>query len=266
MKYNKVQSIYFSPTNTTQTIVRELASSTQLDVMDDIDITFPSDSDSDILIKDTLLFIGVPVYGGRVAPVALKRLKRIKGKNSPCVIVVVYGNRDYDDALLELRNEVTKLGFTPIAASAFIGEHSYSTEKYPIASSRPDKNDILIAHNFGNEVVKCLNIISSLEEVSEIKVKGNYPYKEYNPSPSTPQTDEKLCTQCGYCISICPMECIKIEDEIVSDPNCCIKCCACVKKCPNNARVFNSPYSQLLSTKCVIPKEPDVYFLYKNVK
>ena len=49
--------------------------------------------------EDTLL-VAVPVYGGRVPSVAIDRLKRITGHNTPAILVGVYGNRDYDDALL----------------------------------------------------------------------------------------------------------------------------------------------------------------------
>ena len=87
-------------------------------------------------------FIAVPVYAGRVAPIALQRIRRLKGENAPVVLVAVYGNRDYEDALVELRDETTCLGFTPLAAGAFIGEHSYSRPGMPVAEGRPDANDL----------------------------------------------------------------------------------------------------------------------------
>lgn len=39
-----------------------------------------------------------------VPGVALERLTRIQGNGQPAVAVVVYGNREFDDALLELKN------------------------------------------------------------------------------------------------------------------------------------------------------------------
>ena len=58
---------------------------------------------SPIEIKDSLTILAAPVYGGRVAPIALQRMKRLKGTNAPVILVAVYGNRDYEDALVELR-------------------------------------------------------------------------------------------------------------------------------------------------------------------
>ena len=52
--------------------------------------------------NNVLSIIGVPVYGGRVPVEAISRLQRLKANNTPAVIVVVYGNRDYNDAILEL--------------------------------------------------------------------------------------------------------------------------------------------------------------------
>ena len=103
----------------------------------EIDLTTDENS-SPIEIKDSITIIAVPVYAGRVAPIALQRLRRLRGNNAPAILITVYGNRDYEDALVELRDETIQLGFTPLAAGAFIGEHSYSRPNMPIAEGRPD--------------------------------------------------------------------------------------------------------------------------------
>ena len=56
--------------------------------------------------------------------------------------MVVYGNRDYEDALLELSDRAKDWGLTPVAAGAFIGEHSYSRPSLPVAEGRPDEDDL----------------------------------------------------------------------------------------------------------------------------
>ena len=104
---------------------------------------------SPIEMNGELCVIAVPVYGGRVATTALQRLQRLKGNGSPAILVVVYGNRDYEDALLELRDTAVQLGFVPLTAGAFIGEHSFSTPELPIAAGRPDADDLQQAREFG---------------------------------------------------------------------------------------------------------------------
>lgn len=100
-----------------------------------------------------LAVITVPVYGGHVAPLALERMKELHADGAPAVVVVVYGNRAYEKALVELDAFVTKLGFKVIAGATFVGEHSYSSEKYPVASGRPDADDLEYAKLFGEKYV-----------------------------------------------------------------------------------------------------------------
>ncbi|MFZ5515952.1 MAG: indolepyruvate ferredoxin oxidoreductase subunit alpha [Candidatus Zhuqueibacterota bacterium] len=45
-----------------------------------------------------------------------------------------------------------------------------------------------------------------------------------------------LCTQCGNCSEVCPVECIKKGDEqYYINPEECIDCAACVEECPEGA-------------------------------
>lgn len=145
--------VFFSPTHTSAKIARAIGEGIGMGRRIETDLTL-DESDSPIEINDSLTVIAAPVYGGRVAPVALQRIKRLKGNNSPAIVVVVYGNRDYEDALLELRDTVASLGFTPLSAGAFIGEHSYSTAEMPVAAGRPNATDLQTARTFGADSLK----------------------------------------------------------------------------------------------------------------
>ena len=109
--------------------------------------------------------MAVPVYAGRVAPLALERLRRFRGNSSPAILLVVYGNRDYEDALVELRDVVMDLGFVPLAAGAFVGEHSYSRREMPIAEGRPDDADLAAACQFGEKALSKLVSAHDLQSV-----------------------------------------------------------------------------------------------------
>lgn len=224
-----------------------------------LDITYPS-REGFVEMQNILTVIAAPVYGGRVASTAVQRLRRIRAWNCPCAVVAVYGNRDYDDALLELSNEAASCGFTPVAAAAFIGEHSYSTAEYPVAAGRPDCIDMEKARVFGERITQIIRQLDSLEKISIPPVKGNQPYRAYNATLATPSTDVNLCTQCGICIAICSTGSIGLDSQIVSDVTSCIKCCTCVKQCPEQARIFHTPYSALLNKNCNGRKEPECIF------
>ena len=95
--------------------------------------------------KDALMAV-LPVYAGRVPQISLERLSVLKGSGQMAVAVVVYGNREFDDALLETKNALEAGGFQAIAAAAFIAEHSIIRS---IASSRPDTEDKKLPGSFG---------------------------------------------------------------------------------------------------------------------
>lgn len=50
--------------------------------------------------------------------------------------------------------------------------------------------------------------------------------------PRIPAVDTELCNHCGYCAVHCPASAIKKGDECYTDVEKCIRCCACVKGCP----------------------------------
>lgn len=142
MNCSHIVAVYFSPTHTSRRIAREVARGTGLDLLEEIDLTCDAGCDPIVLPQDALILLAAPVYGGRVAPTALERLARLRGQGQAAVAVVVYGNRDYEDALLELSDRAKDWGLTPVAAGAFIGEHSYSRPSLPVAEGRPDEDDL----------------------------------------------------------------------------------------------------------------------------
>lgn len=259
MTYDYAHLICFSPTHSSHMIGETVLQGLGTGHVSETDLTYEKPEEN-LTIHSGITVIVVPVYGGRIAETALERMEGIYGQDSPAVAVVVYGNRDYDDALLELRDWCVAHGFVPVAGAAFIGEHSYSRPDRPIAGGRPDNPDLQKARAFGEQVGRLLNRFQTLDEVAPIVVKGNFPYKVKGPkTPQTPETVAELCTQCGFCIGICPVQAIRLEEEIVSDAGRCIKCCACVKQCPNEARLFETPYTDLLFKNFSTRREPEIF-------
>ncbi len=246
MKISSVKLVYFSPTGTTKKILEGIAKGIGVETVEHMGMTLPDTTTKPINnFTDELVVIGAPVYAGRLPDDAVKRFKHFRAQNTPAVIIVVYGNREYEDALLELTNLSKDLGFIPISGGAFIGEHSYSTEDMPIADNRPDTKDIETAAAFGEAIIQKMAAIQTLEDVSPLSIPGKFPYQEGMPAFSvSPKTLEEVCTTCGTCSDVCPKGAISVNTGIETDADLCIQCCACVKECPTDARIMDNPLIQ----------------------
>ena len=238
-------AMYFSPTGTTEKIVKRIAvkiGETKNIPVDIIDFTLPrARKEEYIFSTNDVVVLGVPVYAGRVPNVLLSFLSSIKAVGALAVPIVLYGNRNYDDALMELKIILETNGFKPIAAGAFVGEHSFSKI---LSEGRPDEEDLEIADSFAKKIVEKLNS----EKIMSVNVKGNVPIRPYYMPKSRegyhvdirkvkPKVSDE-CINCGLCVAVCPMGSIEV-DNVKEYIGICIKCNACVKKCPVLARYYD---------------------------
>ena len=189
---------------------------------------------------DELVILGAPVYSGRVPSLAAHYMKQLQANGTPAVLVAVYGNRDYDDALIELRDIAADGGFVPVAGGAFIGEHSFSYDVSPIAPGRPDNDDLDRARQFGVQIREKLEQVAALNELDDLSVPGNAPYKDGGGLSGITPTTTEACNLCMECVEACPTAAISREDPTQTDPKKCIVCYACIKICPTGARIMEN--------------------------
>jgi len=242
MKIQSLKLVYFSPTGTTKAIIQGIARGINQSAVELIDITKPNARKQQLQTSENeLLVVAVPVYMGRVPALLMEWLLRIKAHNTPTVCIVVYGNRVYDDALLELKDTLITCGCLPITCAAYIGEHSFSSSETPTAEGRPDASDLHHAELLGRKINEKLLSISSVDHISDINIPGNYPYggvtELWNVDFIAVSND---CAQCGICAEVCPVGAIASENSNLIDNEKCITCCACIKNCPQNARTMKT--------------------------
>ena len=260
-----VNLIYYSPTGTTRQVVKETGQKLGLKLTSQYNITKLQTEFRPEISDNSVSIIGVPVYGGRLPTPAVERMHTFHSNHSPAVIIAVYGNRAYDDSLLELKDIVHNCGFRIIAGAAFIGEHSFSSKDKPIARGRPDEQDLIKCVDFGRMIKDKLVKTEDMNTISEPRIPGKHPYKERKQLPVTvfPETDNDTCNRCGKCIATCPSNAITINHSITTNGNLCTWCCACVRNCPNGARTFNNPTINTIQEKlfanCTIRKEPEFF-------
>ena len=232
MNIKKIKSVYFSPNGGSEKIIRTVVNALGKYEVEEYNQTMKKDRTGEIeVLKDEILVICFPVYADRIPSVADDIINRIKGKNGLAVVLVSYGNRDYGDALLELKNKINARGFKVIGAAAAIAEHCLNTN---IATSRPDDIDKEKLDAFASQINFKISTIHNYAYLKEVNVKGNYPYSPYK-SQRTPVGDDK-CIQCGLCFKNCPTGAIDKDDYRKTDKDLCIFCGRCIQVCPTNAR------------------------------
>jgi len=265
MDIKRAKLIYFSPTRTTKKILEAIAEGLRMETVEAVDLTPPAMKTAPPeTVADELVLFGSPVHSGRVPPQAADRLRRFQGNRAPAVVVVLYGNRAYDDALIELRDIAIAAGFQPIAGAAFIGEHSFANTATPIALGRPDQSDLEKAREFGYRIREKLERTAAFDTASALQVPGNYPYKERRRrEPVSPITQEDVCLKCGHCAEVCPEGAIMVEAIVATDRTACLRCLACVKNCPSGARRMEDPgmlkTAKRLNETCSERKDPEIF-------
>lgn len=256
MEISNISLVYFSATNTTKKIMKLIAGQVSTNITT-FNVTQKA-PDRDIFSESEDLFIaGVPVYAGRIPTIALEALNKFKGNNTPAIIVCVYGNRDYDDALLELKDVVETNGFKVISAGAFIAQHAIFPQ---VGAGRPDEQDIILIKNFADESLDIIHSINDLTSLPDVTPKGNRPYKVPGELPIHPMGDKK-CNECGTCITQCPVQAIPENNPRKTDKKKCIVCSRCIVVCPQGSRHFGGILYKLAGKKFIkaysARKEPE---------
>ena len=276
MKLEKIWAIYFIGTGTTRRTVERIAGgiASRLNLpAESVDFSRPAVRQETLGFGEMdLVVFGTPVYAGRVPNVLLPFLQeRIVGGGALAVPVVLFGNRNYDDALIELRNILAADGMHPIAAGAFVGEHSFSRV---LGADRPNAEDKVLMDEFAARVAELAAGLDAAP-VKSVAVRGQEPLRPYytprdragnpiNILKVKPKTDLSRCDGCGLCADLCPMGSIDPAD-VSAVRGICIKCCACVKACPTGAKFFDDAgylyHQHELEAQYARPAENEVFYI-----
>lgn len=223
----KLVAFVFSPTGSSLKIVKRL--SKHFESSDIIDLT-TIEENLDMEFDDETVVFAFPVYAGRVPEVFLDRLDDIYGNENEAIIIAVYGNRHYDDALLEISDMMIERDFKIIAAAAFVAEHTYTSK---IAGGRPNEADLEVVDSLAD----VLELMSG-EFYTPPDIPGNRPYRKgVGESTWAPYPSDK-CISCGVCSMVCPVRIINPDGELPKEKIVyCLHCMACVKRCPINVRI-----------------------------
>lgn len=218
---------YFSPTGGTKRAASCLAKSLAENVRE-LDLSVPELQTQEFSATDTIV-VAAPVFGGRIPAAMTANIQKLHGHGARAIVVAVYGNRAYDDALLELHDCVAAQDFTVVAALGLIAEHSLVRS---IAAQRPDERDAAQIDTFASKILAKLD---SAAYSACTQVPGNNPYKEWQPMQLLFNLAAS-CNKCGLCAKKCPTQAIPSNAPQTLLAGKCTVCMRCVTICPQQAR------------------------------
>ena len=232
----ELYSVHFSGTNITKKIVNRIKTNMEKIFKEEI-FSYKSFNILKKKIeytvefkKEDIVIVGVPVYYGRVPEIIISSLKNLKGNDANAIIVTTYGNREVDDALLELNNILREQGLNIVGGIAVVGKHSIFSR---LAEGRPNEEDFQIVDEFSlNSAIKIKDKI-----YNDFYIPGNENYRLMGEPHFFPKGDEK-CDSCGICWNICPSKAIDSKTPTETNTEICIACGACIYNCPQNSRKY----------------------------
>jgi len=244
---------FFSPTGGTRKVSELLAAEIAENVTE---VNLGTQNGQPENTATDVAIMAAPVFGGRIPALVADKVRKLNGVHKKVITLVVYGNRAFEDALLELDDAAKDAGFQIVASGAFIAQHSMAPE---VGKGRPDEQDTADIRCFAQKVLTKLESNAD----NQVTVPGNHPYKDSMSIPATPVT-LPTCNLCGKCITVCPATAITIEKDSVATSSNCILCMACVSSCPEQARILPPPLQakmeQMLGALKAVRKENE-YFL-----
>lgn len=250
----KVIKLVFSPTGTSQQVADALAKGLGQDIVS-VDLCDISLDPASVAVgPEDICVIAAPVYGGRIPAVAAGRIAAVKGNGAAAVLAAVYGNRHYDDALVELYDLAIAAGFKPCAGVTAVAEHNIARR---VAAGRPDADDKAQLEEYGRK------IIAAAPWGGELTLPGNRPYKQTKGGGGPkPQVGEG-CISCGICAQRCPVGAIPAEAPNTTDMDKCMGCQRCIAICPVGARALDPAVAagsaQRLEAMCAQPRPNELY-------
>lgn len=250
----KIHQIIFSPTGGTRRVCDFLCKGMGKESMVTDLCVKAADIQLPPIHEDDLAIIAMPVFAGRVPALAVERVRMVNPRGAKCVVVAVFGNRAYDDALIEMQDVATEMGFRVIAAVGAVAEHSI-IRKY--GKGRPDTDDAQVLLHFGADIMRK----AESADCTMPKVPGNRPYKQGGKVPHP--KGGRGCNRCGICANMCPADAIPLSNPKTVDTAKCISCMKCVSACPTGVRsigmIMNFLATLGLKKVCATRKENELY-------
>ena len=255
--------VYFSATGTTRLVAELIAAGFGGETEVHDLLHHPQDIPVTLGGEDTLL-LAMPVYAGLIPHLCIDQIRQFHSAGAPALAAAVYGNRDYDDALLQMTDLLTEAGFQVIGAGAFVAQHSIFPKG---GAGRPDELDRAVIRSFAKGC-RDLRDHPAAWMGKRLPVKGDPAYHSKAAQeahiPFHP-TGGKGCDACGACASVCPTHSIDPTDPRGVRSDTCLSCGACISVCPHHCRGYHSvaypPAALAFGAKCAARRDSEIFLI-----
>jgi len=224
-----ITAAYFSPTGGTKRALETLCSCWAEEVSY-VELGAPKKVEVRLGTED-LLVLALPVYAGLIPDVP-GLLDGLHGQDTPCVLAAAYGNRHYDNAPAQMKEQLARRGFRCAAAAAVITPHIFAPT---LGAGRPDGEDREVLSAFAKAVEEKL----AQPDWREAELPGDPNVPRKKPIPVEKHRDMDICLGCAFCARVCPTGAMS-PATLEWDNERCISCMACVSHCPVGALGYNS--------------------------
>ena len=192
MEISKVHAVFFSPTGNAKRVICTVADAVGAALGVPVaydDFTLPqARQETRSYGPGDLVVFGTPTYAGRIPNKLLPFVQSgFQGNGALAVPVAVFGNRSYDNALMELRNELEAHGFHTVAGAGVPTEHVFSDK---LAPGRPNADDLAELAGFGRKIGEKVARLTDIP--TPIAVKGEDPEGPYYTPMGTDGTPAKF--------------------------------------------------------------------------
>jgi diguanylate cyclase (GGDEF)-like protein len=224
----KVHHLTFSPNGTTLKAGSFIANKLGEEILINVTTKYKRNFTTTVN-ENELLILSYPSYAGRIPKTFVDYLKdNVSIKGAKVVLVTTFGNRDFEDCLVEGEDIVKELGGNVIGATSVVAEHCYTNK---LAPNHPNQKDLLVLDEFAKIILSRFNGGNLC-----VAIPGNRPYRkgaEYLKPFYMPVLIAPKCIECNECVAVCPTRAMRFNDASI-----CIHCCACINACPTKALSF----------------------------
>ena len=266
----KVHLVYFSPSGTSEKVLKKIASAINLPV-ETHDLLTPESRQKEYNFDSSDLVFFCTMTASLVLTKFDEIFGCLHGNGAPFVDVVTFSNTQYMKVIVldEIKSYAEKQGFKVVALGAFPTAHSLAASLGN--EGRPNAEDEKLMQEFGRKVYEKVSsgdyvlhdkLTASDDDADKVASYRSVESGGHHVFPFREKTISDACIKCKTCVRHCPVGAIDIDNKTF-DLDKCIGCWGCINRCPKHAISSTSPELEGLLEKfsgaVKVPFEVEMY-------